>query len=301
MDELKFSREFDAQVGKPVEIAPGLTRVTAPNASAFTFTGTNSFLIGRKALFVVDPGPNSDTHLGALTAAIGDRPVKAILVSHTHKDHSGLAEKLKKATGAPLWFEGPHRTSRPKRWLEFNPIAASCDWNLVPDKRLSDREVIGVDGQEVEVVATPGHCANHIGFALKGTPYFLSGDHVMGWNTTLVAVPDGSMADYLASLDRLAGLDYAVFWPAHGGAVAEGPAFSRALRRHRDARNLQILGRLGAVPKSLARLTSEIYPGLTGRLGFAARMTLAAHLEFLAQHNKIGLWRTPLGSWAIKR
>lgn len=301
MSDLEFNREFDARPGTPVPLAPGLVRLTAPNSGPFTFTGTNCFLIGEADVAVVDPGPDDAGHLAALMAAIGGRRVRAILLTHTHKDHSALAAKLAQKTGAPLWFGGPHRTSRPKKLFEINPISPSCDWALVPDRWLEDGDVLTLGDQRIEVVATPGHCANHLGFGLVGTPYFLSGDHVMGWNTTLVAVPDGSMGDYLSSLQKLSEIAYRVYLPAHGGPIADGPSFARALEGHRQARNRQILERLDKGPVRLGGLVRAIYPGLTGRLGFAARMTLAAHLEYLAENGAVRLWRTPLGLIAFKQ
>lgn len=300
MDAPAYDRQFDARHGGAVRIAPELVRVTAGNTGPFTFTGTNSFLIGSNELMLVDPGPQDTGHLSALMAAIGGRTVRAILLTHTHKDHSRGAKALVEKTGAPLWFGGPHRNSRPSRFLEFNPIASSCDWELVPDRALADGQIIEVDGQSVEVLATPGHCANHLSFGLKGTPFLLSGDHLMGWNSTLVAVPDGSMSDYLQSLQKLEHAGYDTFLPAHGGAIENGPAFARAMRLHRLARNKQILEHLAQGPAVLGTLVKAVYPGISGRIGFAARMTLAAHLEYLAQQGEISLVRIPPTLWARK-
>lgn len=279
--KLKFSTDFDAQPGRAVPVAPGVLRVTAPNAGPYTFTGTNSFLIGGDSLGVLDPGPDDDRHFAALLAAIGPRRVEAILLTHSHRDHCGLAARLRQATGAPLWFAFPHRASRPLRPGEIDPLAESCDWQLQPDRRLADGERIEIGGTALEVVATPGHCANHLAFAMPGTPYLFSGDHVMGWNSTLIAVPDGSMADYLASLRRLIALPYKHYLPAHGGPILEARAHAGALLAHREARNAQILAAMAAGMRSLDALLAAIYPGLDPRLHGAARMTLAAHLEYL--------------------
>jgi len=278
---LTFDTDFDPQIGVPVTMMPGLRRLTGPNASTYTFTGTNSFLVGDEVLAIIDPGPNDDGHLAALLAAIDGRRVEAILLTHTHKDHSALAPRLAAATGAPIWFEGPHRLSRPKGLFEINRLARSCDWGLQPDRYLSDGDVLSFGPVELEVIATPGHCANHLAFGVRGTPYILTGDHVMGWNSTLVAVPDGSMADYFASLDRLLAAPWTHYLPAHGGPIADGIGYARHLKAHRAGRNSQILEALRANALTIGQLRDRIYPTLPKANLLAAGMTLKAHLEYL--------------------
>lgn len=284
---LVFDRDFAPAVGVPEPVAAGIVRVTAPNASAYTFTGTNSFVLGEDPVFVVDPGPDDQVHLDALARALDGRRVEAILLTHTHKDHSGLARKAANRFKAPLWFAGKHRHSRPLRFLEIDPLARACDWTLVPDRILADEDVLSVAGLEVRVITTPGHCANHAVFAVKKTPYLFSGDHVMGWNSTLVAVPDGSMRDYFQSLEKLTALPFQTFLPAHGGPVADGPGQARALARHRADRNAQILELTASGPRTMGALLDAIYPGIPGRNRFAARLTLAAHVEYLAEEGAV--------------
>lgn len=291
-----YSTDFDPQTGQPVEIAPAIVRVTAPNASAYTFTGTNSFLIGERAVAVLDPGPDDTAHLQALLSAIGGRKVLAVILTHTHRDHSGLARRLMAETGAPLWSGGPHRLSRPLRRFEVNPFASSGDFALVPDRVLNDGETIEIDGASFAVVATPGHCANHLAFAAQQHDLLLVGDHVMGWNSTVVATPDGDLGDYLASLDKVIALDQARYVPAHGGEIADGPGFARALKAHRLMRNGQLLAVLNGGPKTLAAATRAIYPTLGGKLALAARRTLLSHAEYLERRGEIGLKRTLLGT-----
>jgi glyoxylase-like metal-dependent hydrolase (beta-lactamase superfamily II) len=232
---LAFDTGFEPETGKAVAVLAGIDRITAPNASAYTFTGTNSFVIGLTSVAILDPGPDEPRHRAALRAAVGGRRVEAIILTHTHRDHSASAAALKRETGAPLWFAGPHRLSRPARLFEFNALAFSCDWRLVPDRTFYDGERFAVGGIELTAIATPGHCANHICLGIGGTDWLLSGDHIMGWNSTLVAPPDGSMADYLASLRKVIALPYAHYLPAHGGPVANGPAYARAARPSRIA------------------------------------------------------------------
>jgi glyoxylase-like metal-dependent hydrolase (beta-lactamase superfamily II) len=294
--QLHFTTDFDPETGQLVAIAPGIARLTAPNRSPYTFTGTNSFLLGTERLFVVDPGPEDKSHFEALLRAIGGHSVEAILLTHTHRDHSDLAQRLRAATGAPLWFHGKHRLSRPLRRFEFNPIRRSSDWTLDPDRVLRDGERLAAGAMEIEVLATPGHCANHLSFGIAGTPYLLSGDHVMGWNSTLVSVPDGSMADYLRSLERLEAASYTLYLPAHGGPIPDGRAYARALCGHRQMRNTQILEQVGRGTHSIGGLLRAIYPKLSPALLPAARMTLEAHVEYLEQHGELRVSRSLFGT-----
>lgn len=279
---LRFDRDFEARVGELVAVADGIARVTAPNASPYTFTGTNTYLIGQNELLVVDPGPDSSVHLDALLAAIAGRPVTGILLTHTHKDHSPLAPALAEKTGAPILSGGRHQLSRPRRLFEIDPVAASCDWAHRPDRTLSDGELVIGDGLTLMAVATPGHCRNHLAFGVVGAPYLLTGDHVMGWNSTLVSVPDGSMADYLKSLDKVIEGDWPVFLPAHAGPIADGRGYARALRAHRELRNRQIVAAVKDGANSLGRIVAKVYPQINTKLAIAARMTTKAHVEYLA-------------------
>ncbi len=290
---LSFDREFDPQAGRAIVVADGITRVTAPNASAYTFTGTNSFLLGRERLAVLDPGPDDVRHLAALMDAIGGREVDAIILTHTHRDHSASAGRLARDLGARLWFGGPHRLSRPLRRFEHNPIRGSCDWDLVPDRTLTDGEIILAGDLALTVHATPGHCANHLAFSSGNI--LLSGDHVMGWNSTLVSVPDGSMAEYLASLDKVIALPCRQYLPAHGGPIAEGPAYATALRAHRQMRNAQVVEAVRAGARTVAAVVAAIYPAQSLSVRMAARMTITAHVEYLESLGEIHVSRGLFG------
>ena len=293
--KLVFNRNFDAQTGKAIALAPGLLRVTAPNAGPYTFTGTNSFLVGHDRLALIDPGPDDSSHQAALRAAIGSRPVSAVILTHTHRDHSAGAARLAAELGAPLWFGGPHRLSRPLNPWERNPLHRSGDWALKPDRVLLDGQTIAAGDAELVVHATPGHCANHLAFGLVGTDILLSGDHVMGWNSTLVATPDGSMGDYFHSVEKVIALPYRRYVPAHGDMIENGPAYARALLAHRQERNRQILEAVAQGADTVRAIVRRLYPGVSLPVRRAAAMTVAAHLEFLAGTGQLRLRRSLLG------
>jgi glyoxylase-like metal-dependent hydrolase (beta-lactamase superfamily II) len=292
---LSFDTSFSPQTDTPVQVAPGIVRVTAPNSGPYTYTGTNSFILGDEEVAVVDPGPDDARHFEALVSAIGGRKVVAIILTHTHRDHSALAPRLKAALGAPLWFEGAHRPSRQPRQFERDGVRRESDYGLEPDRRLRDAEMLTISGIEIEVIATPGHCANHLCFGIRNTPMMLSGDHVMGWSSTMIAVPDGSMAAYLDSLRKVSALPYMHYLPAHGGPIEDGPSYARALLQHRELRNEEVVRAVRGGAKSIGDLQRAVYPKLALPLIPAARMTLAAHVEYLADRNLIKVRRGWLG------
>lgn len=293
---LPLNTRFEPQTGQLVEIAPGIGRVTAPNSGPYTFTGTNTFIVGSDRVAVIDPGPDDARHMTALRSAIAGRPVVAILVTHTHHDHSASAERMKAETNAPLWFGGPHRLSRPRHWFEVNMLAGDCDWRLTPDRVLHDGDVAEIDGIALTAITTPGHCANHLCFGVNGSDLLLSGDHIMGWNSTLVAVPDGSMADYMDSLRKVVALPKKTYVPAHGGPIEDGPAFARALLSHRELRNRQVVDGVAAGARTIEELRKKIYPLLAANLQMAAAMTLRAHVEYLADAGEIRMHRNAFGT-----
>lgn len=280
---LSFETHFDPAYGEAVPVAPDVARITVNNPSAFTFYGTNTYLVGSDTLAVIDPGPDNPAHLEALLKAIAGRPVSHILVSHTHADHSPLAAALKRETGAPVLAEGPHRPARPLRIGEVNPLDASADTDFAPDERLADGDRIEGDGWTITAVHTPGHTANHLAFALEGTGILFSADHVMAWATSIVAPPDGAMADYMASLDRLLARDDGVFLPGHGGPVTQPAAFMRGLRTHRRMRERAVLERLRAGDRTIPEMVAAIYRDTDPRLHGAAGLSVLAHLEDLVR------------------
>ncbi len=278
---MEFDTHFKPAYGEAVEIARGVRRLTVNNPSPFTFHGTNSYIVGKETLAVIDPGPEDEAHFQALMRAIGDRPVSHILVSHTHRDHSPLAARLKAATGALVAAEGPHRPARPLRTGEVNALDASADTDFVPDIVLGEGDRIAGDGWAFETILTPGHTANHAVFALSGTGLLFSADHVMAWATSIVAPPDGAMSDYMASLDKLLVRDDRFYLPGHGGPVTSPPAFLRGLKAHRKMRERAILERIRTGDRTIPDMVRAIYRDTNPRLHGAAGLSVLAHLEDL--------------------
>jgi glyoxylase-like metal-dependent hydrolase (beta-lactamase superfamily II) len=203
------------------------------------------------------------------------------LITHTHRDHSPAAARLKAATGAKTYAEGPHRAARPLNVGEAPPLDSSGDRDFRPDVALADGETVSGPGWTIEAVTTPGHTANHMAFALKGTPVLFSGDHVMAWSTPVVAPPDGAMSDYMASLEKLAHRAETLYFPGHGGAVRDAPRFVHQYIHHRRAREAAILAQLAAGEADIPALVGAIYVGLDPRLTKAAGLSVLAHLEDL--------------------
>jgi glyoxylase-like metal-dependent hydrolase (beta-lactamase superfamily II) len=278
---LDFDTQFDPAYGKAIELASGVLRLTVNNPGPFTFHGTNSYIVGRDTLAIIDPGPEDEAHYSALLQAIGGRPVSHIFVSHTHRDHSPLASRLARETGAITAAEGPHRPARPLRIGEINPLDASADTDFSPDLTLQDNSVTDGDGWAIRTILTPGHTANHAVFALEGTGILFSADHVMAWATSIVAPPDGAMVDYMASLDRLLERDDRIFLPGHGGPVRKPRAFMRGLKTHRKMRERAIIERLGQGDRTIGDLVKAIYRDTDPRLYGAAGLSVLAHLEDL--------------------
>ena len=270
---------FEPAHGRAVEAAPGIMRITCNNPSPFTFHGTNSYILGHDTVAVIDPGPEDDSHLAALIEAIGGRTVSHVLVTHTHADHSPLARVLASRTGAVIAGCGPHVAARALHAGELNPLDAAADRQYRPDMELGDGAILTGDGWAVEAVATPGHTANHLCLAVRGTQYLFSGDHVMAWSTSIVAPPDGSMADYMASLDRLMARPETTYLPGHGGPVSDAPAVVRAHRTHRRMRERAIVERLAAGDRFIPDMVREIYRETDPRLHGAAALSVLAHLE----------------------
>lgn len=279
--ELAFDLDFPVGAGACVAVSPLVRRIVAGNPSAYTFTGTCSYVVGRGQVAILDPGPDLAEHVAALLAAVRGETVTHIVVSHTHRDHSPAAQAVKAATGAPIVGASVHRSARPLAEGEVNALEASGDTTYRPDLEMREGDAVEGPGWRLEALETPGHMANHLCFALPQERALFSADHVMAWATSIVAPPDGSMSDYMASLDKLRGRDETIYWPGHGGPVKEPQRFVRALAHHRRQRETSILNRLAAGDRRIQEIVPAIYQGLKPALVGAAGLSVFAHLEDL--------------------
>ncbi|HWV55601.1 MBL fold metallo-hydrolase [Pseudorhodoplanes sp.] len=286
-DDIPFDKSFDLEPGVMKEIAPMVRAICVGNSGPFTFKGTVTYVVGSGKVAVIDPGPEDEGHVRALLDALRGETVTHIVLTHTHRDHSPGAAALKAATGAKTYGEGPHRASRSLHIGEINPLDAAGDMDFRPDHKLADSDLISGAGWTLEAVATPGHCANHMAYALKETNALFSGDHVMGWSTSIVAPPDGAMSDYMTSLYKLAERQETVYFPGHGNLIREAPRFVQSYIRHRLGREESILHRLAKGAADIPTLVRAIYIGIDPRLVGAAGLSVLAHLEDLVARGKV--------------
>jgi glyoxylase-like metal-dependent hydrolase (beta-lactamase superfamily II) len=277
MTDLAFDRS-EPQPGRLEQVSPLLRRFVLPNPGPFTFSGTCAYVAGRGRVAVVDPGPGD---VQALLAALSGEEVAHIVVTHTHRDHSPAARELKRLTGAPILGCGPHRAARALHMGERNVLDASGDVDHLPDRQLADGERLDGAGFTLTAVETPGHTMNHLCFRLEEENALLSGDHVMAWSTTIVAPPDGSMTHYMASLEKLRGRMETIYWPGHGGPVADPQRFIRGLVGHRRMRESTILAEIRKAEATIPVLVARLYTGLAPGLKGAAALSVYAHLEDL--------------------
>ncbi|MBZ6079281.1 MBL fold metallo-hydrolase [Microvirga puerhi] len=267
--------------GEAVPIDPDILRVTAHNPGPFTFWGTNTYIVGTETLAIIDPGPDDAEHLQLLLLIIGRRPVSHIFVTHTHRDHSELAAALKAATGAKIAAHGSQPQLQPARGRAGKLLDAGSNFAFAPDLALRDGDVVAGDGWSIGAIHTPGHASNHLAFSLVGKDILFSGDHVMGWSTTIVAPPDGSMTDYIASLGKLLDRDDTIYLPGHGGRIMQPLDRVRTLRTYRQMREAMILTRVRGGDRTIPDIVRALYRRVDPALHGAAGLTVFAHLESL--------------------
>ncbi|HWB47814.1 MAG TPA: MBL fold metallo-hydrolase [Stellaceae bacterium] len=272
--EIPYRRDFAFEYGRLEEVAPGIRRIVARNPGPFTFRGTGTYVIGEGQVAVIDPGPDLPEHIETLLMDLAGEEVTHILVTHTHRDHSPAAAAVKAATGAPTYGFGPHAGGRRGEAA----VEEDGDWDFTPDIVVQDGdEIVGADWR-FQAVHTPGHTSNHLCFALPEHGILFSGDHVMGWSTSVIAPPDGDMAAYMASLDKLLRRDDAVYWPTHGPAITDPKGHVRAFIAHRREREAGILACLEAGVGQVDAMVERLYVGLNPNLRRAAGRSVLAHL-----------------------
>ena len=286
-DDIPFDKSFGLAPDQVREVAPGVRAIAADNPGPFTFKGTISYIVGRNQVAIIDPGPDDDAHVAALLEAVRGETVTHVFVTHTHRDHSPAAAKIKAATGATVLAQGPHRLARPLHTAEVRRLDASADLDFRPEVALVDGETVSGRGWTLEAVTTPGHTANHMAFAFKEANLLFAGDHVMAWSTTIVAPPDGAMTDYMASLNKLARRSEPLYLSGHGAPVRDAPRYVQYLIRHRQAREASILHRLGKGEADIATIVRAVYIGLDPRLVGAAALSVLAHLEELVARGAV--------------
>lgn len=287
-EQIPFQKEMRFEYGVASEIAPGIRRLVAPNPGPMTDQGTNTYVIGSGSVAIIDPGPDSPDHLQALLDALaeaGER-VTHIFITHTHLDHCAGLSALKAATGAVTAGFG----SLGLRSTDtLGPGGRSfADGQFVPDVKLKDGDVIAGDGWELSALHTPGHAPDHLCFAYEPASALFSGDHVMGWNTSVIAPPEGHMGAYLDSLHRLLAYDHTVYLPGHGGSVAQPHRLVKAFIMHRRWRENEIVERLNTGARRVAEITEQVYVGLPEHLSRAAQLSVLAHLERLVENGRAG-------------
>jgi glyoxylase-like metal-dependent hydrolase (beta-lactamase superfamily II) len=286
---LNFDRSLDVVAGKEVRLSPLVSRVLAPNPGPFTFRGTGVHIVGAgSGVAVIDPGPDWPEHLAALKHVLGSRVVSHILVTHTHRDHSPAAATLKARSGAITYGLPLETTVMSGEGM----VDEAHDYDFVPDVCVQDGMRIEGDGFALECIATPGHTANHVCYALAGEQALFSGDHVMGWSTSVIAPPDGNMGQYLASLEKLAARDDRILYPTHGSPIANPRDWLGQLIAHRCMREAQILDALrqggnmeGA--DTVAVLVARLYPDIAPALRPAAAQQIKAHLDHLIEQGAL--------------
>jgi len=292
--ELAFNRNQDVDYGVAQEVAPGVRRIVANNPGPYTFLGTNSYVVGSGEVAVIDPGPADDHHLKAIADAIAGERLTHILITHSHRDHCDGARGLQALAGGKIAAFGPTRGARgaaaPGLSYDF------VDPDFVPDRKLADGDTVRGRGFALDVLHMPGHAPDHLCFALVGKRTVFTGDHVMGWNTTVIAPPEGDMANFLASLERLMQRHDKIFLPGHGGRIQTPQRVVKAYIMHRKWREQTILSCLEEGISTVPRIVARLYGTLDAELRDAAALSVLAHLEHLINRDLVGAERP--GDWS---
>lgn len=286
-DDIPFKKTIEFEYGVPRELVPGIVRLVANNPSPFTFKGTNTYIVGTARPVLIDPGPDDEAHFNAIIKTLGDRKLSHILLTHTHHDHVDGMARLKAATGALSCGYG---RNAPLAGIHRKSSSGSeyVDNDFIPDVPLNDNATLTTgDGHVLTAIHTPGHAPDHLCFALGDTGNLFSGDHVMGWNTSVVAPPEGNMNAYMRSLERLLERKDATYFPGHGGRIEQPNRVVRAFIVHRNMREQAILDRIRLGPTTIPDIVTAVYRGLEPRLVNAAALSVQAHVERLIERQLV--------------
>jgi glyoxylase-like metal-dependent hydrolase (beta-lactamase superfamily II) len=281
---IPYVREIDLEYGRCDQVSPLIRRVTAENPGPFTFKGTGTYIVGRDEVAVIDPGPDDPRHLEAILAAVRGERVSHILITHHHSDHSPLAGPLKARTGAPIYGCALAHVEEDTSGVKME---AGHDLAFRPDVSLCGGGKIEGPGWTLEAIPTPGHTSNHLCYALPEENACFTGDHIMGWSTTVITPPDGDMTDYLASLQRIRARGFSTLWPTHGPPVRDVDAFIAAYQDHRQERIEQILGALRTGPAKIRDLVPRLYVDVDPKLWPAAARSMLAAMIHLVREGRL--------------
>jgi glyoxylase-like metal-dependent hydrolase (beta-lactamase superfamily II) len=283
--ELAFNRRDDVDYGVAEAVAPDVRRVVANNPGPYTFLGTNTYIVGSGSVAVIDPGPADEAHLAAIANATRGERVSHILITHSHRDHCSAAKPLQAMLGGEIVAYGPTGTPRGANTPGLGDTFV--DSRFTPDRPVADDETVKGSGFALDVLHMPGHAPDHLCFALVGKRTVFTGDHVMGWNTTVIAPPEGNMADFIDSLDRLMQRRDKMFLPGHGGRIQTPQRVVRAYLTHRKWREQTILSCLNDGVCTIPRIVARLYGALDADLKEAAALSVLAHLEHLIARDMV--------------
>ena len=289
---ISFDTNHKPLIGETEQLENDLVVITADNASPMTFTGTRTYILGTENLIVIDPGPDSEAHLSSLMKYIGKRKVTDILLTHSHIDHSPLSRKLKIETGAKIIGFGSAdeaRTSFMKKLSSSLDLGGEegIDKDLALDEKVIDKQILNLNNYSIEVVHTPGHLSNHVCFSLKERQILFSGDHVMGWATTLISPPDGDLGSFMNSLEKLSDREEMIYYPGHGKPLKEPRKMVLEQIKHRRVREKQILNSVSKISRTPSEIVDDVYVDLNPMLKAAAIRNVLAHLIDLYKRNKV--------------
>ena len=282
MDRIPFKRELSFEYGQAAQISPLIRRVVAKNPSMFTLHGTGTYIVGKGNVAIIDPGPNIPEHVAAVLETVRGETVTDIVITHTHIDHSPATPHVKAATQATTWGFGPHGTTHTGEQVE-----EGADYDFVPDRELRDNMLVEGNGWTLEALHTPGHTSNHICLALKEENIMFSGDHVMGWSTSVISPPDGDMGSYLQSLEKLLARQEIRYWPTHGPAIESPQEFVQAFISHRRKREEDIKSCLHAGMTKIPDIVEQLYKSTDPKLYGAAGRSVLAHLIHMAETGRV--------------